>query len=69
MYAFTFAHIHIQRVNTHFTLSFLVNLMRRPDIENIGPQDTQANVAARWEDLEKEIIATGFCDGSHEYPV
>ncbi|CAM4570963.1 unnamed protein product [Leuciscus chuanchicus] len=46
----------------------VINLMRRPDIENIGPQDTQANVAARWEDLEKEIIATGFCDDSSNNP-
>lgn len=40
--------------------------MKRPDIENIGPQDTQVNVEARWENLEKEIIATGFCDGRHK---
>lgn len=40
--------------------------MRHPDIENTGPQDIQVNVAARMENLEKDIIATGFCDGSHE---
>lgn len=40
--------------------------MRRPDIENVGPQDTHVNAAARWENLEKEIIANGFCDGSKE---
>lgn len=39
--------------------------MRRPDMENAGPQDTHVNVATRWENLE-EIIATGFCDGSQE---
>ena len=43
--------------------SLLVHLMRRPDMENCSPQDTQVNVAARWENLKKEIIATGFCEG------
>ncbi len=40
--------------------------MRRPDIQNTGLQDTLVNVAARWENLEKQIIATGFCDGTNE---
>ncbi|KAG9283629.1 HMG domain-containing protein 3-like [Astyanax mexicanus] len=45
-----------------------VHLMRRPDLENCSPQDTQVNVAARWENLEKEIIATGFCEDTSSNP-
>jgi len=37
--------------------------MRRPDLTNTTAQDTQVNVSSRWENLEKEIIATGLCDG------
>ncbi len=53
-----------------FTLSVLetysfcvVHLMKRPDLANTTSQDTQVNISARWGNLEKEIIATGFCDG------
>ncbi|XP_067227090.1 uncharacterized protein [Chanodichthys erythropterus] len=45
-----------------------VHLMRRPDLTNTTSQDTQVNISARWETLEKEIIATGFCDGSSQNP-
>lgn len=42
-----------------------VHLLKRPEKHNITPQETEVNVAARWENLEKEIVATGLCDGKH----
>ncbi|KAA0721253.1 hypothetical protein E1301_Tti018150s11, partial [Triplophysa tibetana] len=45
-----------------------VHLMRRPDLTNTTSQDTQVNVTDRWENIEKEIIATGFSDESASNP-
>ncbi|ROL42300.1 hypothetical protein DPX16_8179 [Anabarilius grahami] len=40
-----------------------VHLLKHPEKHNITPQETEVNVAGRWENLEKEIVATGLCDG------
>ncbi|KAF4116706.1 hypothetical protein G5714_004195 [Onychostoma macrolepis] len=63
-------HPSIVIADTNWKVAFdiPVNLMRRPDIQNTGLQDTLVNVAARWENLQKEIIATGFCDDSSNNP-
>ncbi|XP_073672001.1 uncharacterized protein [Paramisgurnus dabryanus] len=40
------------------------HLFRRPNLDNISQEDTQVNVSTRWETLEKEMTAAGFCDGN-----
>lgn len=68
MYFRTFSKIY-PTFTCSLSLPFLsqlpVHLLKRPEKHNITPQDTEVNVAARWDNLEKEIIASGFCDGKH----
>ncbi|XP_050987564.1 uncharacterized protein LOC127178630, partial [Labeo rohita] len=45
-----------------------VHLLKRPEKHNDTSQETEISVAARWENLEKEIIATGFCDDASSNP-
>ncbi|KAG1930138.1 hypothetical protein F2P79_022560 [Pimephales promelas] len=60
--------ILIADTNWKVAFDLPVHLMRRPDLTNTTAQDTQVNVSSRWENLEKEIIATGLCDGSCQNP-
>nr|XP_055024083.1 uncharacterized protein LOC129414162 [Misgurnus anguillicaudatus] len=63
-------HAPILIADTNWKVAFdlPVHLMKRPDLTNSTSQDTQVNVTERWENLEKEIIATGFCDDTCSNP-
>ncbi|KAG9276448.1 hypothetical protein AMEX_G8762 [Astyanax mexicanus] len=41
-----------------------VNLLKRPSAENIQASDLSVNITDQWEQLEKQLIAAGFCDGT-----
>ncbi|KAG9274472.1 hypothetical protein AMEX_G11395 [Astyanax mexicanus] len=39
-----------------------VNLLKRPSAENIQASNLSVNITDQWEQLEKQLIAAGFCD-------
>ena len=46
-----------------FYVCLSVHLLKRPTTANSSTGDIQVNIKTRWEMLEKEIIASGLCDG------
>nr|XP_023671165.1 HMG domain-containing protein 3-like [Paramormyrops kingsleyae] len=55
--------ILIADANLKVAFDLPVNLLKRPP-EDIQQTDLSVNIEKRWEDLEKELIAVGFCDGT-----
>lgn len=40
-----------------------MSTLKRPAVKEVKDEDLSVNITAKWDRLEKEIIATGICEG------